>query len=105
MGRAVEALQCVTALPLQIDTSDPVVMEHALRLYNGKAMMNSVSGKQEVMDQVFPLAQKYGGVIVALTLDESGIPATAEGRLQIARRIVSEAEKYGIEKKISSLTL
>lgn len=57
MGRAVEALQCVTALPLQIDTSDPVVMEHALRLYNGKAMMNSVSGKQEVMDQVFPLAQ------------------------------------------------
>ena len=108
MGRAVEALQCVTALPLQIDTSDPVVMEHALRLYNGKAMMNSVSGKQEVMDQVFPLAQKYGGVIVALTLDESGIPATAEGRLQIARRIVSEAEKYGIEKKdivIDALTM
>ena len=107
MGKAVEALQCVTALPLQIDSSDPAVMEHALRLYNGKAMINSVNGKQEVMDQVFPLAQ-YGGVIVALTLDESGIPTTAEGRLQIARRIVSEAEKYGIEKKdivIDALTM
>ena len=108
MGKAVEALQCVTALPLQIDSSDPAVMEHTLRLYNGKAMINSVNGKQEVMDQVFPLAQKYGGVIVALTLDESGIPTTAEGRLQIARRIVSEAEKYGIEKKdivIDALTM
>lgn len=108
MGRAVEALQCVTALPLQIDTSDPAVMEHALRLYNGKAMLNSVNGKREVMEQVFPLARKYGGVIVALTLDESGIPATAEGRLQIARRIVAEAAKYGIGKKdivVDALTM
>ena len=108
MGQAVEALQCVTALPLQIDTSDPAVMEHALRLYNGKAMINSVNGKQEVMDQVFPLARKYGGVIVALTLDEAGIPATAQGRLQIARRIVEEAARYGIEKKdivVDALTM
>ena len=108
MGQAVEALQCVTALPLQIDTSDPAVMEHALRIYNGKAMINSVNGKQEVMDQVFPLARKYGGVIVALTLDESGIPATAQGRLQIAWKIVSEAAKYGIDKKdivVDALTM
>lgn len=108
MGQAVEALQCVTALPLQIDTSDPAVMEHALRIYNGKAMINSVNGKQEIMDQVFPLARKYGGVIVALTLDEAGIPATAQGRLQIARKIISEAAKYGIDKKdivVDALTM
>ncbi len=96
---AVTQLQAVTALPLQIDTSDPAAMESALRRYNGKAMINSVNGKKESMDAVFPLAKKYGGVIVALTLDESGIPETAEGRLDIARRILSEAEKYGITKK------
>lgn len=108
MCGAVEALQCVTALPLQIDTSDPAVMERALRLYNGKAMINSVNGKREVMERVFPLARKYGGVLVALTLDEAGIPATAEGRLEIARRIVSEAAKYGIDKKdivVDALTM
>lgn len=108
MGRAVEALQCVTPLPLQLDTSDPAVMEHALRLYNGKAMINSVNGKREVMDQVFPLARKYGGVLVALTLDEAGIPPTAQGRLQIARKIVAEAAKYGIQKKdivVDALTM
>ena len=95
---AVCELQAVTALPLQIDTSNPIAMEHALRRYNGKAMINSVNGKQESMDSVFPLAKKYGGLIVALTLDEKGIPETAEGRLEIARRIVAEAEKYGIER-------
>ena len=97
--RSVEELQAVTALPLQIDTSDPQAMEKALRIYNGKAMINSVSGKQESMDAVFPLAKKYGGLVVALTLDDSGIPETAEGRVEIARRILSEAEKYGISKK------
>ncbi|MBE6610779.1 MAG: homocysteine methyltransferase [Ruminococcaceae bacterium] len=96
---AVCELQTVTDLPLQIDTSDPVAMEAALRRYNGKAMINSVSGKQESMDVVFPLAKKYGGLIVALTLDESGIPETAEGRFEIAERILAEAEKYGIDKK------
>ena len=96
---AVCELQTVTDLPLQIDTSDPVAMEAALRRYNGKAMINSVSGKQESMDAVFPLAKKYGGLIVALTLDESGIPETAEGRFEIAERILAEAEKYGIDKK------
>ena len=93
------ALQAVTALPLQIDTSDPIAMESALRRYNGKAMINSVNGKQESMDSVFPLVKKYGGLVVALTLDESGIPETAEGRLEIARRILAEAERYGIDKK------
>ncbi|MBQ9785527.1 MAG: homocysteine S-methyltransferase family protein [Clostridia bacterium] len=96
---AVCALQAVTALPLQIDTSDPIAMERALRRYNGKAMINSVNGKRESMEAVFPLAKKYGGVIVALTLDETGIPATAEGRLAIAKNILSVAAAYGIDKK------
>lgn len=96
---AVCQLQAVLDLPLQIDTTDPAAMEAALRRYNGKAMINSVNGKQESMDTVFPLAKKYGGLVVALTLDESGIPATAQGRLEIARRILLEAEKWGIPKK------
>ena len=96
---AVRELQTVTALPLQIDSSNPAAMEAALRCYNGKALVNSVSGKQESMDAIFTLVKKYGGVVVALTLDESGIPATAEGRVAIARRILAEAETYGISKK------
>lgn len=96
---AVTELQAVTDLPLQIDTSDPAAMEAALRIYNGKAMLNSVSGKQESMEKIFPLAKKYGGVVVALTLDEQGIPETAEGRVEIARKILKEAEKYGLSKK------
>ncbi len=99
LERVVTELQAVCALPLQIDTADPVAMERALRRYNGKAMINSVNGKKESMEAVFPLVKKYGGVVVALTLDESGIPETAEGRLRIARRILSEAERYGIDKK------
>ena len=96
---AVKELQAVLDLPLQIDTSDAAAMEAALRRYNGKAMLNSVSGKQESMDKVFPLAKKYGGMIVALTLDENGIPDNAEERLKIAERILKEAERYGIGKK------
>ncbi len=92
------ALQAVTALPLQLDTASPDAMEAALRVYNGKPMINSVNGKRESMDAVFPLAKKYGGLVVALTLDETGIPETAEGRLAIARRILAEAEKQGIAK-------
>ena len=92
-------LQAITDLPLQIDTSDPVAMEAALRRYNGKAMVNSVSGKEESLRAVLPLVKKYGGVVVALTLDEDGIPATAEGRVQIARRILSVCTEYGIDKK------
>ncbi|MBQ9086130.1 MAG: homocysteine S-methyltransferase family protein [Clostridia bacterium] len=99
LERAVCELQAIMDLPLQIDTSDPVAMERALRRYNGKAMVNSVNGKQESMDAVFPLVKKYGGLVVALTLDEKGIPEKAEKRLEIARRILTAAEKYGIEKK------
>ncbi len=95
----VSSLQSVCGLPLQIDTSDASAMEAALRIYNGKAIINSVNGKQEVMDSVFPLARKYGGVLIALTLDEKGIPDTPEGRLKIAFRIIEEAKKYGIDKK------
>ncbi len=96
---AVTELQTVTNLPLQIDTASPEAMERALRRYNGKAMINSVNGKKESMDAVFPLVKKYGGVVVALTLDDDGIPGDAEGRIKIAKKILSEAEKYGIKKK------
>lgn len=99
MKEVVTKLQSVTNLPLQIDTVDIKAMEAALRIYNGKAMVNSVSGKQESMDQVFPLIQKYGGVVIGLTLDEDGIPDTADGRVKIAERIITEAAKYGIGKK------
>ncbi len=93
------ALQAVCALPLQIDTADPVAMEAALRRYNGKAMINSVNGKAESMNAIFPLVKKYGGVCVALTLDENGIPESADGRVNIAKKILYEAAKYGIGKK------
>lgn len=92
-------LQCVTDLPLQLDSSDPGAMESALRRYNGKAMVNSVNGKEESMRAVFPLVKKYGGFTVALTLDESGIPSTVEGRMKIAEKILATAAKYGIDKK------
>lgn len=92
----VEAIQSVTDVPLQIDTSNAAALETALRHYNGKALINSVNGKQEVMDAVFPLVAKYGGVVVALTLDENGIPPTAEGRVALARRMVAEGAKYGL---------
>lgn len=93
------SLQTVTDLPLQIDTADPVAMEGALRRYNGKAMINSVNGKEESMAAIFPLVKKYGGLVVALTLDENGIPETAEGRVQIAKKILSVAKEYGLEEK------
>ena len=96
---AVCRLQEVTDLPLQIDTSDPVAMEAALRRYNGKAMINSVNGKMESMRSIFPLARKYGGLVVALTLDENGIPTRAEDRVAIAEHILSVAAEYGIDKK------
>ena len=95
----VREVQSVIDLPLQIDTSNVEAMEAALRYYNGKAMINSVNGKQESMDAVFPLVKKYGGVVVGLTLDESGIPSTAEGRYAIAEKIVKTAESYGISRK------
>lgn len=92
-------LQAIIDLPLQIDTSNIAAMEEALRRYNGKAMINSVNGKRESMEAIFPLVKKYGGLVVALTLDESGIPDTAQGRVKIAENILKVANKYGIDKK------
>lgn len=97
--RVTEEVQAVCDLPLQLDTADPAAMEAALRRYNGKAMINSVNGKRESMEAVFPLAKKYGGVVVALTLDENGIPETADGRVEIAERILREALKAGLKKE------
>lgn len=99
MTQVVKSLQAVTALPLQIDTSNPEAMERALRLYNGKAMINSVNAKKESCEMVFPLVRKYGGVVVGLALDENGIAQTAEGRIAAAKKIYTEAEKYGIPKE------
>ena len=99
LPKYVEKLQAIIHLPLQIDTSNITAMERALRRYNGKALVNSVNGKAENMAAVFPLVKKYGGVVVALTLDEKGIPETAEGRVAIAEKIIAEAAKYGIAKK------
>lgn len=108
LTQVVESLQAVIDLPLQIDTSDIVAMESAMRRYNGKPMVNSVNGKAEIMKKIFPLVKKYGGVLVGLTLDEDGIPETAQGRIEIANKIYKTAEQYGIKKKdivIDPLTL
>ncbi|MBQ7202451.1 MAG: homocysteine S-methyltransferase family protein [Eubacterium sp.] len=105
---AVYKLQSVIPTPLQLDSSDPVAMEKAMRLYNGKPMINSANGKQKSMDEIFPLVKKYGGVVVCLCLDESGIPEDAESRIEIAKKMVKTAESYGINKKdivIDALTM
>lgn len=108
MKSAVYNLQSVLSTPLQLDSSDPLALEAGLRIYNGKAMLNSVNGKEENMKAVFPLAKKYGAVVVCLCLDEDGIPEAAQGRIEIAKKIVKTAEQYGIEKKnliIDALTM
>lgn len=108
MKKVIEDLQGVCDTPLQIDTSDPEALERALRVYNGKPMINSVNGKEESMKAVFPLAKKYGGVVVALTLDEKGIPETSSGRVKIAKKIIETARSYGIDKKnivVDTLTM
>ena len=99
MEDVVKEVQSIVDLPLQIDTSDLKAMERAMRIYNGKPLINSVNGKEESMNAVFPLVKKYGGVVVALALDEEGIPETAEGRIAIAKKIYGRAAEYGIEKK------
>jgi len=98
LTEVVKELQAVSNLPLQIDTSDPIAMEQALRAYNGKAMVNSVNGKEEVMEAIFPLVAKYGGFVVCLTIDEAGIPETVEERIAVAKKIISRAADYGIDK-------
>ncbi|MBO4438428.1 MAG: homocysteine S-methyltransferase family protein [Spirochaetaceae bacterium] len=108
MVDSVKLLQSSFRIPLQIDSSEPPVLEKALRYYNGKALINSVNGKKHVMEAVFPIVKKYGGSVVALALDENGIPPTAEERLAIADLIFKTAESYGIPKRdivIDSLTL
>lgn len=108
MEKAVKAISAAVNLPLQIDSSDPRTIERALRIYNGKPMINSVNGKKESLDTILPIVQKYGGVLVGLCLDEDGIPALAEDRVKIAENIAREAEKYGIKRKnlvMDALTL
>ena len=99
MAKVITRLQSVIALPLQIDTTDPAALERGMRLYNGKPMVNSVNGKKESIETVFPLVRKYGGVLVALVLDEDGIPDNAEGRIRIARRIYEAADRYGVPRE------
>ncbi len=96
---AVYNLQSVLPLPLQLDSSDPLALEAAMRIYNGKPMVNSVNGKASSMKEVFPLVKKYGGVVVCLCLDENGIPSTAQGRIATAKKIIRTAAEYGIDKK------
>jgi len=108
MKKAVRTIQSTFSTPLQIDSSEPSVLERALRYYNGKALVNSVNGKKETMDKVFPLVKKYGGSVVALCIDENGISPTAEGRALVAEKIIKEASKYGIKPRdifIDTLTL
>ena len=108
MVKTVKAIQSVTDLPLQLDSSDPEAIEAGLRVVNGKAIINSVNGEQAVLDRILPLAKKYGAAVVGLTMDAGGIPPTAEERFAIAGRILAEARKYGIPKEdvfIDCLTL
>ncbi len=99
LPRYVQALQEIIDLPLQLDTANVDAMAAAMRLYNGKPLVNSVNGKKESMEKVFPLVAKYGGAVIALTLDEQGIPNDVEGRLAIAERIIEKGKEYGIDKK------
>lgn len=96
MINAVKIIQKSYAVPLQLDSSEAPVLEKAMRYYNGKPLVNSVNGKQHVMESVFPLIKKYGGCVVALCLDEDGIPSTAEGRLAVAKKILDKAMSFGI---------
>lgn len=105
---AVYELQSVLPTPLQLDSADAKAMEHALRIYNGKPLINSANGKEKSMKEIFPLAKKYGGVVVCLCLDENGIPETAQGRIEIAEKMINKAKEYGIDKKdliIDALTM
>ncbi len=108
LTRLVTALQAVTPLPLQIDSSDPAAIDRACRVYAGKPIINSVNGKEESLEAILPLAKKYGAAVVGLTLDENGIPDSAEDRLRIAEKIVRRAGEYGIPREdvlIDCLTL
>ena len=108
LPRVVKKIQSAVSLPLQLDSSDPAALEAGLRVYNGKAIVNSVNGEQEVLERILPIVKKYGAAVVGLTMDKNGIPKTAEERLVIARRILDAALSYGIPKEdvyIDCLTL
>lgn len=108
MARVVKAVQSVVSLPLQIDSSDPEAIEAGLRACNGRAIVNSVNGEQEVLEKILPIVKKYGAAVVGLTMDKGGIPETAKARIAIAERIVKAAESYGIPREdvlIDALTL
>ena len=99
MTKAIKAVQKVVQLPIDIDSPNPEVLEAGARVYNGKPIINSVNGKEENMKKVFPIVKKYGGCVIALTIDEEGIPNTYEGRVTIAEKIIDTAKDYGIDKK------
>ncbi len=108
MAKLVKALQTVTDAPLQIDSSEPEVIEAGLRYYNGKAIVNSVNGEEKVLESILPIVKKYGAAVVGLTLDERGIPDIATDRYEIAEKIVKKAESFGISREdvyIDTLTL
>ena len=108
LEQLVKDLQAVTDLPLQLDSSNPEALSRALRIYNGKPIVNSVNGEQSTLETILPLCKKYGAAVVGLALDEHGIPATAEGRFAIAKRIVDAANAAGIPNEdiyIDCLTL
>ena len=99
MVKVIKEIQSIINLPLQIDSSSPAVIEAAARIYNGKPIINSVNGKEKEMEAIFPIVKKYGACVVGLTLDEKGIPSKAEDRVAIAERIITTAEKYGINRE------
>lgn len=108
MVKTIKAIQSVVDLPLQIDSSDPVAIEAGLRVYNGKAIVNSVNGDDEVLDKILPIVAKYGAAVVGLTLDSNGIPDAPEERVEIAKKIMDKALSYGIKKEdiiIDTLTM
>lgn len=96
MKKIVTEVQSIVSMPLQIDSSSPEVIEAAVRLYNGKPIINSVNGKKESMEAIFPIVKKYGALVVALTLNEEGIPTSAQKRFEIASNIIETAKSYGI---------
>ena len=108
MIKTIKALQSIVDVPLQIDSTKPEVLEAALRVYNGKPIVNSVNGEDAVLDKILPVVAKYGAAVIGLTLDENGIPDSAEGRVKIAEKIMNRAMEYGIRKEniiIDCLTL
>lgn len=108
LKESIEYLQSYTKLPLQIDSSNPKAIENALRYYNGKAIVNSVNGKQENMDAILPSIAKYGGALIALCIDENGLALSVEDKIRVVNKIVKEANKYGIKNKdiiVDPLTL